>query len=820
MPTVGTSLTSVAPIPDQVASIAHTLLQTPQSQGEQTTVLASYTLFTSTNTPSANVGLSGDWYFYIKEGAIEIYQKTSDSVWTYMTSISSATVVVGPTGPTGPTGPSGVTGPAGAAGATGPTGPTGATGPAGPTGPTGPIGPAGSASTVPGPTGPAGATGPAGPTGPTGPAGSSGPTGPTGPAGITGPTGAVGPTGPTGPAGATGPASTVAGPTGPSGAVGPGVPTGGSTSALLRKASTSPYDTAWLDHVWASEGASFAELSIGRDNSTHKVGLYCWIDPGSSAADYAMFYTYSRYCPFFFQSGYQRFDVLNEDFSLTSDVNGNWVFGNAAYDGISKVQINGILNAKVKANVVGSVARNIKDRLTDCLNVKDFGAVGDGSTDDTAAIQAALNVASDSAGDIYFPAGTYKISSVLTKAMGSTGGVKIRGAGFGVTKIVQATNNTGVLAVTQSSTSAMFTLEDITVTHNAATNRNTASCVSVKNSATSGIASNASHDNASFHRVQFAATPGSGKYFDKCIELAGIWYCHVVSCRFVGAGGSVGIGIETNTTGGYGLCIALVITDSNFAYLNKSLNLEGNPQDITMTACYSVGCNYGIYCKDNIVDLEVIGSGFDTSAEAIYAEGSGGPTDQVMVVGCNFYWHNNNQALIKGNIARSSFTGNTAVAIGGPSGVRFVEFVSGQSNVVQSNSLMNCTGYSAVLDAGTSNCIVKDNVFDGSTPSGARNYDAGSNNKCGNSIGVTPTFTVVTPAATVSFNLDITKAALAKKADGCVVNVSNVNDVAARYDWDDGANSATNAVIKLFRYDGANVGAATYRVVAIIAPNA
>ncbi len=44
------------------------------------------------------------------------------------------------------------------------------------------------------------------------------------------------------------------------------------------------------------------------------------------------------------------------------------------------------------------------------FNVKDFGAKGDGVTNDTAAIQAAIDQAAQISGEIYFPAGTYIIS--------------------------------------------------------------------------------------------------------------------------------------------------------------------------------------------------------------------------------------------------------------------------------------------------------------------------------------------------------------------------------------------------------------------------
>ena len=58
----------------------------------------------------------------------------------------------------------------------------------------------------------------------------------------------------------------------------------------------------------------------------------------------------------------------------------------------------------------GAVNRILTSRLQDYVSVKDFGAVGNGIADDTAAIQAAINTA----GLIHIPQGTYKITASLT----------------------------------------------------------------------------------------------------------------------------------------------------------------------------------------------------------------------------------------------------------------------------------------------------------------------------------------------------------------------------------------------------------------------
>ena len=63
----------------------------------------------------------------------------------------------------------------------------------------------------------------------------------------------------------------------------------------------------------------------------------------------------------------------------------------------------------------GAVARTVASKLNDTVSVKDFGAVGDGTTDDTVAIQAAINyTGSKLGGTILLPAGSYKITSTLS----------------------------------------------------------------------------------------------------------------------------------------------------------------------------------------------------------------------------------------------------------------------------------------------------------------------------------------------------------------------------------------------------------------------
>jgi hypothetical protein len=77
----------------------------------------------------------------------------------------------------------------------------------------------------------------------------------------------------------------------------------------------------------------------------------------------------------------------------------------------------------------GAVTRTAQAKMRDVVSVKDFGAVGDGVTNDTVAMAAAL-AATPSGGTLWFPAGTYLGYLIVRK-----NNITIKGAGSASTTI-------------------------------------------------------------------------------------------------------------------------------------------------------------------------------------------------------------------------------------------------------------------------------------------------------------------------------------------------------------------------------------------------
>jgi polygalacturonase len=97
-------------------------------------------------------------------------------------------------------------------------------------------------------------------------------------------------------------------------------------------------------------------------------------------------------------------------------------------------------------NGAAAVARTLQNRFADVVNVKDFGAVGDGVTDDTAAIQAAVTFAENKI--LIFPKDgvfTYSATINLPSNIIIDGGGKLLHIGTGSSNAFYALNKTNIV---------------------------------------------------------------------------------------------------------------------------------------------------------------------------------------------------------------------------------------------------------------------------------------------------------------------------------------------------------------------------------------
>lgn len=129
--------------------------------------------------------------------------------------------------------------------------------------------------------------------------------------------------------------------------------------------------------------------------------------------------------------------------NITDSVGGNTsVHGSASYEGTT---VDSNTNTASGAGGTETAKETI---LVGGYSVRDFGAKGDGKTDDTSAFQAALAAAKEAKVNLYVPAGTYKLTTGL--ALGN-----VTMCGPGIHDITKEANKLPVLLISQNSANAI-----------------------------------------------------------------------------------------------------------------------------------------------------------------------------------------------------------------------------------------------------------------------------------------------------------------------------------------------------------------------------
>lgn len=110
----------------------------------------------------------------------------------------------------------------------------------------------------------------------------------------------------------------------------------------------------------------------------------------------------------------------------------------------------GFRQSNANGNLVGAVGRTVHQKLQEYVSVKDFGATGDGTTDDSTSIQNALNCATSLPNAcLYFPAGVYKLNSQVTGSIAGTNSLTLKGDGP-QQSVILGNNTTGAIAITST----------------------------------------------------------------------------------------------------------------------------------------------------------------------------------------------------------------------------------------------------------------------------------------------------------------------------------------------------------------------------------
>ncbi len=265
--------------------------------------------------------------------------------------------------------------------------------------------------------------------------------------------------------------------------------------------------------------------------------------------------------------------------------------------GLIKFTYEGNGNATVDTGATAGtpVVRTLQDRLDDYVSVMDFGAIGNGSADDTASIQRAIyqlfirDISQKARRSLYFPAGVYKVTAPIEVPTWAT----LYGDGSGKT-IIQY-NETQVIA-----------------TANAVITAGEVSSINVVNGG-SGYATSP---------VVTITGDGAGASFTANVSGGAITSFTQVSG---GAGYSfANVTITSNKTSGHDSCVMRTVDSLGQAAPNIGSNGATQPQNIVIRGMTIKSSDTVVTLQDCIQIDSTLNSYFeDVAFQGVYTQTSG-----------------------------------------------------------------------------------------------------------------------------------------------------------------------------------------------------
>lgn len=404
----------------------------------------------------------------------------------------------------------------------------------------------------------------------------------------------------------------------------------------------------------------------------------------------------------------------------------------------------GLLNSCTSnINATGNVARTFQDRAGDVFNVKDFGAVGDGSANDTTAVQAAATAAVakiSSVGttipfgaSLYFPAGTYRIAGTLsTIVIGSTidsnqKSLTITGDGPGVSHIFQTTDNSGFVEIELANRSGRLNVFNLSVFNVATTQLSSSAAFKVSVTETGN---NISHPNLDVRNVYVGGfADGSQKSFAYGFDLLNIRMGSFDSTMYIGNVTS-GVGVRMRGVGATPSApndktIDVAFNKCRFNFCQIGFEIKDSLEGILINNCTMAGVDYGIKA-DYCIHLGLSNSHINSRINAILStgNGAGGAIDQGNIVNNSLYSEYANLEAVKGPFVRSVICGNQFLATNNNNGTVGVRLTTGSTgNNVSGNSFAWHRLSYVIVDSGATYNMVTGNMASRNTAAATTPFD-------------------------------------------------------------------------------------------------
>jgi hypothetical protein len=287
--------------------------------------------------------------------------------------------------------------------------------------------------------------------------------------------------------------------------------------------------------------------------------------------------------------------------------------------------------------------------MRDAISLKDYGAVGDGATDDTAAVTAALTYIANNGLSLFVPAGIYRCTAKIT--ISGTTNISIQGEGPEVSQFVFEGGDVGLDLTTPERTDAeggASSLHGFSILKNSDVSTWGGTGLKFTTGTVSG-------GNSSLTLAIDSVTVGGRKgdttfvnRFENSIHLLNCWQALLSNIYICGA-------IPLNdSTNNYGIlfedstgcrCTNVLVYRHAAAY-----RVSGTTEGPTLTNCHGVGVRDGIFVEaPDGVDpsnpgLDVSNCHFNVTRYGIYAANRA----QGLIHGCLFYeFDNNDEAAYK-----------------------------------------------------------------------------------------------------------------------------------------------------------------------------